>query len=165
MFRCAAVDLIAQFSTDRQPSDTGADKAHVQRGTAHERQGIAINALGRERGEHFTGFGSGQAETHCDIGDITHFYAFAAVIMKPAHVPVAQVVRAHDPPAAITPVEHGEVSLEAPARCQHRRQASPPRLWQAAGHELAEPGLGRGPRDLVPRKATDVDKPYALAYS
>ncbi len=78
------------------------------------------------------------------------------VIVEPSHVPGPQVIRAHDPPDSVAPIQEREIALEPAVMTEHRRQLDAARTRQLDSHHPVEPLTGPRPRNLVPREAGDV---------
>ena len=88
--------------------------------------------------------------------------AIAQVVVEPAHVPCAQIVRTHAPPGAVAPIEDCEVAFQPPVLSQHRRESCVPWAGPRRRQQAVEPGLGVWPSDLISRKSGDVEKTNIL---
>ena len=161
MFRGTAMDLVAKLARDRQPSDLAAQQPDIEGAAAHEGQlsdgpvGQAFHDLAAVRPR--------QRKAHDRVRDIAHRHAVGHVTLEPAHVPFAQVIRPHDPPGAVAPVEQCQIALQTPGLGQHGRQLRAPRRGQFRRHDVVQPGSRPRPRHLEPRKARDVEKTHRLA--
>ena len=89
---------------------------------------------------------SSQQETAHRVGKVGDGDALRRVALEPAHVEFSEIVGAHQPIVAATPVEDGEVALQPPVWPEHRRQPRLPRLRQPAGEQPVEPCLRRRAR-------------------
>ena len=78
-------------------------------------------------------------------------------------MPIAQVIAAHDPPCAVTPVEHGQVALHAAIMPQHRGQTRPPGRGQFAGHNVIQPRFGTRTGHFEPGEPGDIQKAHFFA--
>ena len=102
------MDLVAKLSGDGHTADPGADKADVHLGAAHEgERDIFVDELL----ENLPGVRPGQREAADFFAEVFDLNAVFHVIHEPAHVPLAQVVRAHNPPRSVAPIEEREVAL------------------------------------------------------
>ena len=109
---------------------------------------------------------AGQRPAGILVGDVAHGRPPPGrqLVGEPAHVPLAQIVGAHQPEGAVVPVEHGEVAAQPAGGRQHRREARPcPRRGcgrRAAGRaSRARAGAG----DLVAREGRAIEQAHALA--
>ena len=109
MIHRVAMDFIAQLARHRQPPHAAPIKPDVKAAAAHEGQRAHIAIA--QPFDHLARLWPGQRKAHCGVGDIAQIYIGVHMIGKPAHMPFAQIVAAHDPPAAIAPVKDGQIAL------------------------------------------------------
>ncbi len=163
-----AVDLVAELAGHRESSHRGAQQPEVEGRAAHEGQGVVADVLVGELRQQVAGSRPGECEAHRRVGDVAHrdfvLRAFGDAIQEPAHVPLAQVIRAHEPPGAVAPVEQREVALEPSVGCQHHGEPRASRRRQARGHDAVEPVAGIRAGHLEAREAGGVHHAHRLAH-
>ena len=107
----------------------GADHANIK--TAAAKEGAVTDRLISQAADDFLRFRTGKVKSRHLFTQIADSDTIIKVVIEPAHMPFTQVIRPHDPPFTVTPVEDGQITLQPAFRAEHR------------GEARHVPGLGR----------------------
>ena len=158
----AAADFKSGLTRHRQTADMRACQSDIKLPASHKGQ-IAYSAIGQLFNNSLR-LRTGKRKACNLFTQITNCDPVIQMIVEPAHMPAAQIIGPHDPPAAIAPVEQRQITFQPAITAKCHRQTRTPFCRHFGGKNLGKPCFGIRARNLEAREAGNIQQTDTIAY-